>query len=79
MLGSSVRVKTVAVYLRVSTPLAQHQASTPVGLGQLLRYAFVRLALAISIYIVPLRYPRDIVYHCLTMHFSFFKAIKQLQ
>ena len=32
-IGSSVRVKTVAVYLRVSTPLAQRQASTPVGLG----------------------------------------------
>ena len=30
MLGSSVRVKTVAVYLRVSTQLAQRQASTPV-------------------------------------------------
>ena len=40
---SSVGVKTVAVYLRMSTPLAQRQASTPVGLGQLLRYAFLAL------------------------------------
>ena len=37
---SSIRVKIAAVYLRVSTPLAQRQASTPVGL---IRYAFLAL------------------------------------
>ena len=45
---SSVRVKTVAVYLRVSTQLAQRQASTPVDIGQWLRKFYgllMRLAL----------------------------------
>ena len=37
MRGSSVLVKTITVYLPVSTKLAQRSASTPIGLGQLLR------------------------------------------